>query len=108
MNKEFKQKFENGSLINELLLIYEKVLLLHANMGFLYAYCKAYENVLGVDRFIPFAEELFLNIEKIAVDFQKITGSDVSVKERNVFLPQKDKSKDAVIIKFIREDGFDG
>ena len=100
MNKNFKQKFENGVLMNELLLIYEKVLLLHANMGFLYVYCKAYENILGVDSLLPFTKELFLDIEKIALDFQKITCSEVGVKERNAFLPQKDKAKVAKIIKF--------
>ena len=89
MNKIFKQKLQDGSLEKNLNIIYDKLCILHANVGFLCSYCNLSLNVMGVADFQPFTKELLQKVEAITIDFQKIVGSEKGVREKNCFLPSE-------------------
>lgn len=88
VNKEFKQKVKDEELEDYLKKQYEKICSLHANLGFLLTYCRAYLSADGVFEFIPFLQHLKELTEEIAIEMQRLTDSPLSVKERNCFIDE--------------------
>ena len=89
MNKNFKQKYEDGTLLESLISIYDKICILHASVGFLSHYSSAFLSVSRIYELNSSVNNISTLIEKVAVDLQNITGSSKSVEDRNCFLPEE-------------------
>lgn len=86
MNKNFIEKYNNETLFEELKDIYMKLCILHANVCFLNNYCKLSMTKDGIDYFITITNDIIYSIENIDDDFQKILKTDISIKEKNIFI----------------------